>query len=957
MDKINNETDKYYIYWQNAEKNGKWQLIEDTPEKRKQAIKQGAAYFTTTSFKNSKGYTENKPEPIRTGNFYFDFDDKEQPENALKDMLKLVNHLQEIYSLDVYDFKYWLSGGKGFHAMIPDHVFGEMAVNGLNNLHVVYKKIAIALKTTLELNSLDLSIYNGGKGKMFRIENIKRPDNDRYKVELTFDELSLSYSEILELSTAPRTPDNIDIDCLKDISEIKENILLAELFNRTQKELIEINNIDARATATTQFTQAQKQFLTNNIPHCISHILLSQPPKNEHINFNKLLMVIVPYFQQTGKTLAEALNTCSEFLNNYQYSDTYNTAQKRITAFKSMWLYVASNANYKFNCKFVKGLHLPKSNDVLNGFDCSTCEASKPFESEKLPFCFWREETTDKEKIVLKIYERELYLFLESRGYRNTKLYDVPMLVRIVNNIVEEVTISDIRQALIKEFLPELPEQISDNFFKVQLEEMLLKRISDYISIEKLQTLQKQILNLHTDTKHSTVFFFRNGVVECSSAGVILKPYKSLNCCVWRKSIIDHDINLNSLQDSNYTQFLKNVCTQPETKTLDIDRYNALLTVHGYLLNRYNDPAYPKTVILSDGNLAEDSNGGTGKGIIALAISKMRRQALIEGKTTDFKSQFAFQKVEKNTENILIDDTRKNFDFQDFFSKTTTGYTIEKKYQQAYQFTPETNPKTLITTNFSIKGTGSSYVRRKYEFELLPYYNENFTPEQDLGGNLLQEWSKEQWSSFYNFMFTTCTAFHSAGNRILNYNSDTLELKKLQTEIGQDFIDFADTLEKDTKLKAGYIIETYKKTLSEKEKQTVSLTSFGIKLKKYCKNKGIIFKKTQETKDRILHYELKANTSNQNTAQEPDSNTSTATKTQHQNKHLQQPAKTNGNLNLHLGDINISSHSLKCKAYDNGNCYSQTQFEHKSGKPKPCNIKTCQYKERTNIHELIELEN
>lgn len=961
------EQDKYYIYWQNADKNGKWQLIQDTPEKREQAIKQGAAYFTTMSFKNSKGYDPKKPEPIRTGNLYFDFDDKEQPENALKDMLKLVNHLQEIYSLDSYDWRFWLSGGKGFHAMIPAHVLGETAVNGLTNLHLIYKKMVLHWKTTLELNSLDMSIYSGGKGRMFRIENIKRPDNGKHKVQLTFDELTLPYSELIELSAEPRTVDDIDIDCLKADSEIQENAQLKALFNNTYKEIIEINNIDIRVSRT-PFTAIQKQFLTDNIPACISHILISKPAKSDHVNFNKLLMVIVPYFQQAGKTLEESLNISADFLNNYQHSDTYSTAQKRISAFKSMWLYTQQNANYKFNCNFIKGLHLPKDKDIENGFDCSACEANKPFESKTLPFCFWQEELNSKEEPALKIYERELYLFLESVGYRNTVIYEVPVMIRITDNIIEEVNISDIRQALMKEFLPQLPDQISDNFYKVQLEEMLLRRIADYISVEKLQTIQKEKILLHTDTENQTVFFFKNGIVECTATGATLKPYKSLNgVYVWRKSIIDHDIKLNDNINSDYQKFLTNVCTQPETNTFETERYNALLTVHGYMLNRYNNLSYPVSVILSDGNLADDSNGRTGKGIIAAAIKKLRQQAYIDAKTTDFKSQFAFQNVERTTEIILIDDAKKTFNFEEFFGKTTYGYKVECKYQQAFQFTPENNPKTLITTNFAIKGTGASFEGRKFEFELLPYYTVDRTPEQDFG--TLFNWNSEQWNSFYNFMFETCKTFHSAENRILKYDSDTLELKKLQVEIGQDFIDFADTIARNEFIKSKTLIEHYKNTLSERGKAFVSDSTFGKHLRKYCKNKGIELE-TQLTggkHDRQQSYYLK---DSGYTAPDTDGYTpqpkynheppapvyinakldfNTAEKQTIQKQEIQEPE--------YSVEPDAEPPQLQCKAFINNECYAYSIFEHHSGKPTPCNIKTCKHKDRNNIFELIELAN
>ena len=597
---------------------------------------------------------------------------------------------------------------------------------------------------------------------------------------------------------------------------------------------------------------------------------------------------------------------------------------------------------------------------------------------DNLPFCFWY--MNKKGEVFIK--QNELYKLLEAKGFYNTTLYGAKILVRIVDNIINKVESADIRNAVMNEFMADLPEFLN-GFDKAILEEKLRQGIGQYLSEPKIETLKQVKLNFYRDKAGTTALFFKNGFVEITGSGFTLKPYSELNGYIWRDSIIDHEIDITENINNDickYQQFLRNVCTNPDTMFFDSARHKALLTVHGYLLHRYNDPAYPKAVIFSDGNLEEESNGRTGKSLICKAIGKIRKIRDVKGRRANLDSQFALQNITIDTELIVFDDIKKNFNFELFFGDIIDGYTIEYKKIHSFQFSRETNPKTIITTNYSVKGTGASHNGRKYEIELLPYYNDNFTPAQDLGGKFF-EWSKEQWNNFYCFMFTCSQQYHKAGDKMLEYNSDTLELKKLQVEIGQDFIDFADNLPRNEFIISGFIIEKYKKTLSDKGKSFVSEKTFGNNLKKYCKNKGIELEKKQVGEYRQLHYYLKdttATTAPLNTGGYTPPQLTTA------------PVQTSINLNTHLEHIEADEpepqqvelshmaerehHSfhnapappaekpvLKCRAFsaNDGNCHAITMFEHKSGKatPTPCNIKTCKYKEKTNIHELIELEN
>ena len=111
-------TDKF-VYWKEETPVAPWNLIHDTPEARQQAIKAGAMFTTWASL--SSPYEGNgHPEPRRWGDLPLDFDSKENVQQALDHLRTLcLVHLPEFYGIDPYDIHFYLSGGKGFHAIIP----------------------------------------------------------------------------------------------------------------------------------------------------------------------------------------------------------------------------------------------------------------------------------------------------------------------------------------------------------------------------------------------------------------------------------------------------------------------------------------------------------------------------------------------------------------------------------------------------------------------------------------------------------------------------------------------------------------------------------------------------------------------------------------------------------------------------------------------------------------------
>lgn len=350
---------KRHVQWKEEQKERKWQWIENTPEARQQAIQQGAMFFTTTSFAEAYAGGNGRPEPIRYGDLCLDFDDKDHPENAFAEMKALcLVHLPEEFSTDPNEVRYYASGSKGFHAILPSQWFDASSGDPL--LPLIYKRIVADWRNRFDLPTLDMSLYCMGQGRMFRIENVKR-SNGRYKVPLTLEEVrTLSMEEITELTMAPR-----EVESYESVpGEVEE---LGNLYRETQRI---VHAEAAEKPEAAPISDADRKRLSDSCPPCVGHILTALPGKTEHVNFNKLVMLLISYFQMAGFSKADATAKVAPFLERYNDSASYDTPQKRSQHWRVIWDYLSGNDRYTWDCRFVLGFHLPGG-----AFDCKKCKS------------------------------------------------------------------------------------------------------------------------------------------------------------------------------------------------------------------------------------------------------------------------------------------------------------------------------------------------------------------------------------------------------------------------------------------------------------------------------------------------------------------------------------------------------------------------------------------------------
>ena len=173
------------------------------------------------------------------------------------------------------------------------------------------------------------------------------------------------------------------------------------------------------------------------------------------------------------------------------------------------------------------------------------------------------------------------------------------------------------------------------------------------------------------------------------------------------------------------------------------ERINSMYSTIGYMMHGYKNLSYCPAVILNDEVISDNPEGGTGKGLFMKGLSQMKKLVVIDGKSFNFERSFAYQLVSADTQLLCFDDVKKYFDFERLFSVVTEGLTLEKKNKDAIKIPFSKSPKIAITTNYAIRGKGSSFERRKWELELAQHYTKEFTPLVEFGKHFFGEWDDE----------------------------------------------------------------------------------------------------------------------------------------------------------------------------------------------------------------------
>ena len=405
---------------------------------------------------------------------------------------------------------------------------------------------------------------------------------------------------------------------------------------------------------------------------------------------------------------------------------------------------------------------------------------------------FWDVEVKGKKCIaIINRYKLQSYLtkvggfmlyFYEPNGtdYR---------LIRMVDGFVRESSTEEIKK-FIKGYLDKEVDDLGLEQSPQSIMELVYKGSSQLFNDGFFEFFDRAELDFLRDDRETAYFPFKNGVVVVNKDGVGLRSYGDLGKVIWESQVIDHYIVVDQEQEADqieYFRFLKRICGD------DMERVLYCMGLIGYLLHKYKDPAKPFSVILAEETENEAKGGGTGKGIFVKALGYLVNLVRVDGKNFKIDKNFAFQRVDLDTRILAIEDTRKNVDFEGFYSIITEGITIEKKNKDEFFIPYKDSPKVMFTTNYTIPNMGTHAKRRQRVLEFSPYFGAERTPEDEFGKKLFEDWDSDEWNRFFNLMFQCVNDYLLNGITQVK-NSNKLSRKQVRVQFGEEFLDYFDAI-------------------------------------------------------------------------------------------------------------------------------------------------------------------
>ena len=384
---------------------------------------------------------------------------------------------------------------------------------------------------------------------------------------------------------------------------------------------------------------------------------------------------------------------------------------------------------------------------------------------------FWTMSSKGIVKAIPLIFKK----FLESNGYFKfcPEGQKHSVFVKVTDNLIDHCSEKDIKDFILGH-LHGMEDMAIYNFFADQTR--LFKE--DFLSL--LGTIEIFFIE---DTKETSYLYYENCAVKITKDKVEAIDYLELQGFVWKEHIINRVYRACELQDNNFKTFISNISNKEQERILTLE------STLGYMMHAHKDISFCPAVILNDENISDTANGGTGKGIWLQAIGHMKKLVMIDGKAFSFDKSFPYQLVSADTQVLVFDDVKKYFDFERLFSVITEGITVEKKNKDSIKIPFSKSPKVALTTNYTIKGSGASFTRRRWELELASYYTPSFTPMHEFGKFLFgDEWDDDDWCQFDNYMINNLQLFLNSG--LLESDSVNGEMKSLIMETNVDFCEW-----------------------------------------------------------------------------------------------------------------------------------------------------------------------
>ncbi|MFV5700236.1 MULTISPECIES: primase-helicase family protein [Flavobacterium] len=434
---------------------------------------------------------------------------------------------------------------------------------------------------------------------------------------------------------------------------------------------------------------------------------------------------------------------------------------------------------------------------------------------------FWTENEAPK------ILQVGLLDFLASRGYVRVEIEEN-------NYVLAKMTNNRLSLATEGQMANEVKNYLLENK-KLEVLEVFVKGVGSYITSKKMDLLPSiENINDRDDMKSSR-FYFKNCYCEINKDGIFYCDYSILENPIWEDRIKQKSFTYPS-EKGQFEIFCENITGK------NTERLLALKSILGYLLHRNKEVGEPKAIILYDEKMGQNNqaHGGTGKTLLSTALKECREVVIFDAKDIKQGSWFKNQRVELTTDLIVYDDLKRDYSFENFFPMITSDIEVERKREKAFHIDSKNSPKLLITANYYVSGPGGpSDERRRHEFEVNNYYNQNFTPEMEFGNRFFgSQWDEDEWSKFYHFMMSCCQSYLQYG--LYKVPHINLANNKFLDGLNEQFVTYADAyVQNDTSIDKRQFESDFKVLYPEMEETSPHKINKWLSI--YASKKGVDF--------------------------------------------------------------------------------------------------------------------
>lgn len=380
---------------------------------------------------------------------------------------------------------------------------------------------------------------------------------------------------------------------------------------------------------------------------------------------------------------------------------------------------------------------------------------------------FWAKSQKGQVSLIHNLFKD----FLEENGFykfspSGSKSF---VFVKVTNNLIDNTSEDQIKDFVL-EYLSDQEDIAVYNFFADK---------TRFFKEDFLNMLSSVDVYFIQDDRDTAYLYYKNCAVKVTKDDVAIIDYIDLGGYVWSDQVIDRDFKFCKSHECDYKTFVSNISGDNPATIASVE------STIGFLLHGYKNLGYCPAVILNDEIISDNPEGGTGKGLFVNAIGQLKKAVTLDGKSHTLDKNFSFQLVSADTQLLIWDDVKKNFEFERLFSVITEGITLEKKNKDAIYIPFAKSPKIVITTNYAIKGKGSSYERRKWELELKQFYTQANTPIKEFGRLFFGDWDEDEWCHFDNYMVGNLKSFLKTG--LVKSDFKNLKIRKFIADTDHSF--------------------------------------------------------------------------------------------------------------------------------------------------------------------------